>query len=58
MKIFELFRPARHAKAGPGLYRTLVPQARRADFSLAYPALGLDDDRAAMMRLHAVLHAA
>lgn len=31
---------------------------RWADFSLAYPALGLDDDRAAMMRLHAFLHAA
>lgn len=31
---------------------------RWADFTLAYPALGLDDDRAAMMRLHAFLHAA
>ena len=31
---------------------------RWADFSTAYPALELDHDRAAIMRLHALLHAA
>ncbi len=31
---------------------------RWVDFSLAYPALGLEFDRAAMMRLHAMLNAA
>lgn len=42
----------------PGPLPDGAPQFRWADFSLAYPALELEGDRAAIMRLHTLLHAA
>ncbi len=35
-----------------------TPDFRWAEFTLAYPSLELDGDRAAIMRLHTLLHAA
>jgi hypothetical protein len=42
----------------PNLSQGNGPHFRWADFSLAYPSLELEGDRAAIMRLHTLLHAA
>ena len=55
MKMFEHFRPSRHAKAGQGLYRALVAQARRPDFYLASGVPDTVDGRFDMIALHAAL---
>lgn len=55
MKVFDFFRPSRHAKAGKGLYQAVVAQARRQDFYLASGVPDTVDGRFDMIALHAVL---
>ncbi|MDP6788772.1 MAG: ubiquinol-cytochrome C chaperone family protein [Rhodospirillales bacterium] len=55
MKILEIFRRSRHAKAGRELYQALVAQARRTDFYLVSGVPDTVDGRFDMIALHAAL---
>ncbi len=55
MRVFELFRPSRHAEAAQGLYQALVAQARRTEFYLTRGVPDTVDGRFDMIALHAAI---